>query len=149
MKMMLGDAFLAWSEEISARGLAPTDQHFSDELRPRLWRRMATLASPATARASSGVVPVSRRANQHIARARNPGRPSRWKNFCGVLQKIRPTSTDHFWPHRRLPLPSKRRASVAILQHDLGPRLFPKLKMFSAGSVVARATNKEDDAENH
>src|SRR3989454_3724890 len=90
MKMILGDAFLAWSKRSRTR-LAPTPTSTSTNSEP-LIEKNGTPASPATARASN-VLPVPGGPTSNTPRGILPPRRL---NFCGVF-KNSTTSTRSFF----------------------------------------------------
>ena len=133
MKMMLGDAFLAWSKRSRTR-LAPTPTSTSTNSEP-LIEKKGTSASPATARASR-VFPVPGGPTSNTPRGIFP--PRRW-NLPGVLRNST-TSTRSYLasstPATSAKVVPGRSASTTFAL------LLPKLKMFCWLCVARRAMKK-------
>ena len=121
MKMMLGDAFFAWSKRSRTR-LAPTPTSTSTNSEP-LIEKKGTPASPATARASR-VLPVPGGPTRSMPRGILP--PNLW-NFVGVFKKST-TSTRSFFASST---PATSAKVVLGLSSNITlALLLPKLKMF-------------------
>ena len=130
MKMILGAAFLAWSKRSRTR-LAPTPTSTSTNSEP-LIEKNGTLASPATARASS-VLPVPGGPTRSTPRGTLP--PRRW-NFPGVLRNS--TTSIRSFLDSSTPATSAK-VVLGLSSRITLARLLPKLKMFCWLCVARRA----------